>query len=112
MPLDTPQPPRIKRGEAHTVHTRGLTLLRSGHREIRKLKRANHVPTIHGNKVWNSSFLIMDQLTREKGPLRLTADSHLMDPTWICTPPSTGFRWTPCVAASSALPSSASPTWI
>ncbi|HAI35450.1 MAG TPA: SAM-dependent methyltransferase, partial [Alcanivorax sp.] len=48
MPLDTPQPPRIKRGEAHTVHTRGLTLLRSGHREIRKLKRANHVPTIHG----------------------------------------------------------------
>ena len=77
MPLDTPQPPRIKRGEAHTVHTRGLTLLRSGHREIRKLKRANHVPTIHGNKVWNSSFLIMDQLTREKGPLRLTADTGI-----------------------------------
>lgn len=70
MPVDAPPSPspmpRIQRGEAHTVHTRGLTLLRSGHREIRKLKRANHVPTIHGNKVWNSSFLIMDQLTREK----------------------------------------------
>ncbi len=78
MPLDAPfnPPPRIKRDEPHTVRTRGLTLLRSGHREIRKLKRANHVPTIHGNKVWNSSFLIMDQLTRDKG---LNADSHLMD---------------------------------
>jgi len=83
MPVDaSPSPtpvPRIQRGEAHAVHTRGVTLLRSGHREIRKLKRANHVPTIHGNKVWNSSFLIMDQLTREKGPLRLNADSHLVD---------------------------------
>ena len=78
MPLDTPQPPRIKRGEAHTVHTRGLTLLRSGHREIRKLKRANHVPTIHGNKVWNSSFLIMDELTRRQRAGEIGPGSHLM----------------------------------
>ncbi|EKF73059.1 hypothetical protein A11A3_15672 [Alcanivorax hongdengensis A-11-3] len=49
--------------------------MRSGHREIRRLKRANHVPSIHGNKVWNSSFLIMDQLTRQKVP----SDWHMMD---------------------------------
>src|SRR5699024_3573666 len=68
--------PQVRRGEPHTLRSRGLTLLRSGHREIRRLKRANHVPSIHGTKVWNSSFLIMDELTRNKS---LKADSHLMD---------------------------------
>ncbi|MDX1805356.1 MAG: class I SAM-dependent methyltransferase [Alcanivorax sp.] len=67
--------PVIRPGEPHTIRTRGITLLRSGHREIRRLKRANHVPSIHGNKVWNSSFLIMDQLTRQKIP----AEWHMMD---------------------------------
>jgi len=62
---------RIKRGEPHTVQTRGITLLRGGHREVRRLKRANHQPSIHGNKVWNSSFLIMDYL--KKHPLRKNA---------------------------------------
>lgn len=77
MPPETPnQVPRIRRGDPHTVHTRGLILLRSGHREIRRLKRANHVPSIHGNKIWNSSFLIMDELTRNKD---INADTHLMD---------------------------------
>ena len=68
--------PRIRRGEPHTVQTRGITLLRGGHREVRRLKRANHQPSIHGNKVWNSSFLIMDQLVRQKD---IDADTHLMD---------------------------------
>ncbi|MCG8393236.1 MAG: methyltransferase domain-containing protein [Pseudomonadales bacterium] len=65
----------IRAGEPHTIRTRGITLLRSGHREIRRLKRADHTPSIHGNKVWNSSFLIMDHLTRQKVP----ASQHLMD---------------------------------
>ncbi|MCK0152597.1 methyltransferase domain-containing protein [Alcanivorax sp. S6407] len=65
----------IRAGEPHTIRTRGITLLRSGHKEIRRLKRANHTPSIHGNKVWNSSFLIMDHLTRQK----MTADQHLLD---------------------------------
>lgn len=65
----------IRAGEPHTIRTRGITLLRSGHREIRRLKRANHTPSIHGNKVWNSSFLIMDHLTRQK----VQADQHLLD---------------------------------
>ena len=67
--------PVIRAGEPHTIRTRGITLLRSGHKEIRRLKRANHTPSIHGNKVWNSSFLIMDHLTRNK----LDADDHLLD---------------------------------
>lgn len=65
----------IRAGEPHTIRTRGITLLRSGHKEIRRLKRANHTPSIHGNKVWNSSFLIMDHLTRQK----MTADQRLLD---------------------------------
>ena len=65
----------IRAGEPHTIRTRGITLLRSGHKEIRRLKRSNHTPSIHGNKVWNSSFLIMDHLTRQK----MTADQHLLD---------------------------------
>lgn len=79
MTLSETPIPKIQRGEAHTIHTRGITLLRSGHREVRRLKRANHVPSIHGNKVWNSSFLIMDQLTRDRRALSLGPDTHLMD---------------------------------
>lgn len=68
--------PHIRRGEPHTLHTRGITLLRGGHRAVRRLKRANHQPSIHGNKVWNSSFLIMDQLVRQKD---INSGTHLMD---------------------------------
>ena len=61
--------------EPHTLQTRGITLLRASHREVRRLKRANHLPSLHGNKVWNSSFLIMDHL--QENPLR--PGQHLMD---------------------------------
>jgi predicted nicotinamide N-methyase len=68
-----PQTP-ISRNERHVLHTRGITLLQSRHREIRRLKREAE-PTIHGNKVWNSSYLIMDHLTREGFP----RGGHLLD---------------------------------
>ncbi len=42
----------------------GLTILNSQHSEIRRLKREGNIPEIHGNKFWNSSFLIMDYLKR------------------------------------------------
>lgn len=70
--------PRIRRGEPHVVHTRGITLLRSGHRAVRRLK-SRHEPSIHGNKVWNSSFLIMDELTRRHRAGEIAPDTHLMD---------------------------------
>lgn len=77
--MTTTELPVVRRGEPHTLHTRGVTLLRAGHREIRRLKRANHVPSIHGNKVWDSSFLIMDELTRQRQALGLNEQTHLMD---------------------------------
>lgn len=46
----------------------GVKILNSNHKEIRRLKREGHVAEIHGNKFWNSSFLIMDYL--KKHPLK------------------------------------------
>ncbi len=46
----------------------GVKILNSNHKEIRRLKRDGHVAEIHGNKFWNSSFLIMNHL--RKHPLR------------------------------------------
>jgi 2-polyprenyl-3-methyl-5-hydroxy-6-metoxy-1,4-benzoquinol methylase len=40
----------------------GLKILNARHAEVRRLKREGNVPDIHGNKFWNSSFLIMDHL--------------------------------------------------
>lgn len=37
----------------------GLTILKSSHPAIKKLKK-DHEPEIHGNKFWGSSFLLMD----------------------------------------------------
>ena len=42
----------------------GVTILKSNHSRIRALKK-EHEPDIHGDKVWNSSFLIMDYLDRQ-----------------------------------------------
>lgn len=79
-PKDFPdlEVPRLRRGEPHVVQTRGITLLRSGHRAVRRLKN-QHTPSIHGNKVWNSSFLIMDELTRQRRAGAIGPSSHLMD---------------------------------
>jgi predicted nicotinamide N-methyase len=42
----------------------GIKILNSNHKEIRRLKREGHVAELHGNKFWNSSFLIMDYLKK------------------------------------------------
>ena len=46
----------------------GVKVLNSNHKDIRRLKREGHIAEIHGNKFWNSSFLIMDHL--RKHPLK------------------------------------------
>jgi predicted nicotinamide N-methyase len=48
----------------------GLKILNSNHPEIRRLKRDGNVPELHGNKFWNSSFLIMNHLKRHPLPRR------------------------------------------
>ena len=48
----------------------GLKILNSNHARIRQLKREGKVAEIHGNKFWNSSYLIMDHLKRNPLPKR------------------------------------------
>jgi len=62
----------VKAGDKKVVKTRSLLILKPGHKAIRKLKEAAHFPSIHGHKVWNSSFLVMDYLSRNKPPKRST----------------------------------------
>lgn len=42
----------------------GLQILNSSHRDIKRLKQEGHVAELHGNKFWNSSFLLMNHLKR------------------------------------------------
>ena len=46
----------------------GLKILNARHKEIRRLKREGYVAEIHGNKFWNSSFLVMDYLRQHPIP--------------------------------------------
>lgn len=46
--------------DKHAVKYLGTLALQSSHPEIKKLKRQGHVPSIHGNKVWRSSFVLMN----------------------------------------------------
>ena len=45
----------------------GITVLKAAHSEIRKIRK-DHEPDIHGNKLWNSSWLIMDYLEQQGVP--------------------------------------------
>ena len=47
--------------EEHIYQAYGMYLLSSQHRLIRRLKRV-YEPSIHGNKTWRASFLLMDYL--------------------------------------------------
>ena len=41
---------------------RGVTMPTSSHPEIRRIKREGNDPSIHGNKLWKSSCLLIDYL--------------------------------------------------
>jgi predicted nicotinamide N-methyase len=45
----------------------GITVLKAADKRIRKLKK-EHEPSIHGNKFWNSSWVIMDYLEHQGLP--------------------------------------------
>lgn len=47
---------------------RGVVLPTSSHPDIRREKRLNDAPAIHGNKLWKSSCLIIDYLHRNNDP--------------------------------------------
>ena len=52
----------------------GVTILKAGHPRVRALKK-DHEPEIHGDRFWNSSYLIMDFLERQGLP----AGSRVME---------------------------------
>ena len=47
--------------EDHMYRAYGIYLLKSQHRVVRHLKK-RYQPSVHGNRTWNSSFLLMDYL--------------------------------------------------
>ena len=46
----------------------GLRILTGAHASVRALRRAGYVAEIHGNKLWNSSFLLMEYLKKRPLP--------------------------------------------
>ena len=49
--------------QSHIIEYLGISALRSTHPKVRKLKRQQSGHSAHGNKVWRSSFVLMDYLT-------------------------------------------------
>ena len=62
------------RGQKVQIRAYGVKVLLSRHPEVRRLKRL-HFPSGHGNKLWTSSWLLMDFLNRKGLPAR----SRVMD---------------------------------
>lgn len=50
--------------EKHINEVRGLKIYQKKHKVIRKLLKDDSAPEIHGDKVWFSSYLIMDYLKK------------------------------------------------
>jgi predicted nicotinamide N-methyase len=50
-----------------SIRAHGVTLLLSNHPSVRRLNRL-HQTSIHGNKLWSSSWVLMDFLGRQKIP--------------------------------------------
>jgi len=48
--------------EPNTIQAYGLTILRNAHKDIRRLRRQTGSATLHGNKFWKSTFVLMDYL--------------------------------------------------
>jgi len=42
------------------MHGHGVIAVNSQHKEVRRLKRLGYIPSIHGTKVWLSSFALME----------------------------------------------------
>lgn len=48
----------------HWTTFRGVRALKASHPEVRRIKREREDPSLHGNKVWRSSFALIDYLQR------------------------------------------------
>lgn len=60
---------KLKNPPASLKNTRdafGVTMLTSKHKDIRRIKREQEEPSIHGHKFWGSSYLLMDYLSKKR----------------------------------------------
>jgi len=48
----------------NSLDIKGIEIPTSKHPEIKKLKRQYNVHSLHGNKVWNSTFVLLDYLDK------------------------------------------------
>ena len=56
--------------DKHLISFMGINALRASHPGVRKLKRQQQGHSAHGNKVWRSSFVLMDYLSSWEIPER------------------------------------------
>jgi predicted nicotinamide N-methyase len=57
----------VIRNKPKTEHRfRGVTMPTASHPAIRRVKKQGHEPSIHGNKLWKSSFLLIDYLNKNR----------------------------------------------
>lgn len=56
--------------DKHLLNFMGVKALRSSHPGVRKLKRLQQGHSAHGNKVWRSSFVLIDYLSTWEIPQR------------------------------------------
>ncbi|HPQ55001.1 MAG TPA: methyltransferase domain-containing protein [Spirochaetota bacterium] len=65
----------IQDGDPNARKAFGLVILKNSHSEIRRIKKQDSIPSIHGNKFWYSSYFVMDYLLSH--PLK--PGSHVME---------------------------------
>ncbi|MEY1662025.1 class I SAM-dependent methyltransferase [Isoalcanivorax beigongshangi] len=58
----------MARPDKHALQTRGITLLAPQHSAVRRLRREHGSPSLHGTKVWESSYVVMNHLLRQRPP--------------------------------------------
>ncbi|WP_019529539.1 class I SAM-dependent methyltransferase [Dasania marina] len=56
----------------HITNHYGVNFLNAQHKDLRQLKNLDDQPSIHGNKFWGSTYLLMDYL--QKNPLEIGAN--------------------------------------
>jgi len=62
-------PNTARRGKDNQwIRFRGVKALKASHPDVRRLKRERDDPSLHGNKVWRSSFALIDYLHRHPIP--------------------------------------------
>ena len=55
---------KTSKGPRREYRFHGVKMLTASHPDIRRVKRSDAQPSIHGNKLWRSSFLLIDYLTK------------------------------------------------